>query len=62
MLNDLSDYERSASRGRISRMSGLNNDFPENNFGQNFKGNNAGKLKDLYKEFCDSVNANKQKN
>lgn len=42
---------------------GMNNDFPDNNFGgQNFKGNNAGKLKDLYKEFCDSINANKQKN
>jgi hypothetical protein len=40
MLNDLSDYERSASRGRFSRMSQAN-DYPENNFGQNFKGNNA---------------------
>lgn len=38
------------------------NEYPENNFGQNFKGNNAGKLKDLYKEFCDSINNNKQKN
>lgn len=62
MLNDLSDYERSNSRGRFSRMSQGMNEYPENNFGQNFKGNNAGKLKDLYKEFCDSINNNKQKN
>ena len=60
MLNDLSDYERSNSRGRFSRMSqGMKDDYPENNFGQNFKGNSAIKLKDLYREFCDAINTNK---
>jgi len=40
MLNELSDYDRSASRGRFSRMSKVN-DYPENNLGPKFKGNDA---------------------
>ena len=62
MLNELSDYDRSASRGRFSRMSGgMKDEYPENNFGQT-KGNTNSKLKDLYREFCESINANKQRN
>lgn len=41
---------------------GMKDEYPENNFGQNFKGNNAMKLRDLYREFCDAVNTNKQRN
>ena len=57
MLNDLSDYDRSASRGRLSRMSGIG-EFPEDNFGPKM-GLNNNKLKDLYREYCESVNNNK---
>lgn len=64
MLNELSDYERSGSRGRFSRMSqGARDDFADNEFPnpQNPKSNNQSKLKDLYREFCDAVNSNKQR-
>ena len=64
MLNELSDYERSTSRGRFSRMSGgLKDDFGDNEYPGTTAGkaNNSSKLKDLYKEFCDAVNTNKQR-
>lgn len=43
MLNELSDYDRSASRGRYSRMSsGARDEYPENNFmTNNMKGGSA---------------------
>ena len=72
MLNELSDYDnRSVSRGRLSRMSsGARDEFPDNNFlgttpNNVMKGNNGKnsmRLRDLYKEFCDAINSNRQRN
>lgn len=67
MLNELSDYDRSASRGRLSRMSsGGRDEYPENNFmGNNepkLMGKNSGKLREFYKEYCDAINQNRQRN
>ena len=68
MLNEMSDYERSASRGRFSRMSsGGRDEFPENNFNSNMPtaakgGKSSMKLRDMYKEFCDAINDNRQRN
>lgn len=83
MLNELSDYDRSASRGRmqsrgrysLSRMSsGGRDDFapPDNMFMNNNTninnnlakntGKSAMRLRDMYKEYCDAINMNKQRN
>lgn len=66
MLNEMSDYERSNSRGRFSRMSsGGRDELPENNFmnpATKGTGKNAMRLRDMYKEFCDTINLNRQRN
>ena len=57
MLNELSDYERSNSRGRLSGLGSgpRDEDDPDTNFmkSQNI---NAVKLRDLYREFGDAIN------